>query len=259
MSEHLQVGPDLARIALARAREAARQQTLAPKRADPKKPKRAPVRSGGREPAAFAAVLERLVEEAGWRRGAAAGSIIDQWPGIVGPDRAKNWRAVGYDPSTQVLTISVTSAAWSTALRLDQARLLALLGQRFPGTVGSIRVRTGGPQPVEPEQVDHHQPVSVGRPTLKGWCGQPPGTEYRAVRQQLRTAKTSPDDSEAVNPFLPEGYGRLGREPEDRFLPGRDLARAAAEAQQFSSARRSLEAHYRALATARQQRREQPT
>ncbi|WP_051710384.1 DciA family protein [Streptomyces sp. NRRL S-350] len=204
-------------------------------------------------------MLERLVEEAGWKRGASAGSILDQWPGLVGPDRAKNWRAVGYDPSAKVLTISATSAAWSTALRLEQARLLALLEQRFPGTVGSIRVRTGTTHPAEPEPVDQHRPVSAGRPTLKGWSGQPPGVEYCAVRQQLRTAKNSPEDSEAVNPFLPVGYGRLGREPEDRFLPGRDLARAVAEAQQFSSARRSLESHYRALATARQQRREQPT
>ncbi|MFE9257364.1 DUF721 domain-containing protein [Streptomyces sp. NPDC006879] len=146
-------GVDLARQALAAAREQARARGAAAQQR--KASRRGGLRSGaradGRDPLPLGAALDRLKTERGWEMPMAVGGVMGRWAEIVGADLAKHCVPVRYDeaPEERVLTVQCDSTVWATQLRLLApqlvARLNADLGQ---GTVRLIKVLgPGSPKP----------------------------------------------------------------------------------------------------------------
>ncbi|MFD7615524.1 DciA family protein [Streptomyces sp. NPDC059802] len=123
MSSDEATGVDLARVALAAAKQAAKERgaTTSAKRA----PKRRPVaRRNGRDPLGLGGALAQLVTERGWETPAAGGSVMDQWPTIVTPEIADNLRPTAFDQSTGRLDLVPATSAWATQARLISAQLI---------------------------------------------------------------------------------------------------------------------------------------
>ncbi|WP_407838244.1 DUF721 domain-containing protein [Streptomyces sp. DSM 116496] len=142
-------GVDLARQALAAAREQARARGNA---AQNKKGRYQPgLRSGaradGRDPMPLMAALDRLRTERGWEMPMAVAGVMERWPEIVGQDIATHCVPDRYED--RELVVRCDSSAWAAQLKLLApqlvARLNADLGQ---GTVRLIKVHGpgGGPK-----------------------------------------------------------------------------------------------------------------
>ncbi|WP_404958745.1 DUF721 domain-containing protein [Streptomyces sp. 147326] len=141
-------GVDLARQALAAAREQARARGNA---AGAKKGRQPGLRSGaradGRDPMPLMAALDRLRTERGWEMPMAVAGVMERWPEIVGPEIAAHCEPERYED--RELVVRCDSSAWAAQLKLLApqlvARLNADLGQ---GTVRMIKVRgPGGGRP----------------------------------------------------------------------------------------------------------------
>ncbi|MEW2406704.1 DUF721 domain-containing protein [Streptomyces griseoviridis] len=140
-------GVDLARVALRAAKEAARARGDAAQQR--KQARRGGLRSGaradGRDPMAFGAAINRLINERGWEAPAAVGGVMGRWPEIVGEDVANHCDPEKYDEEERVLTVRCDSTAWATNLRLLAPTLVARLNQDLGhGTITLIKVL--GPQ-----------------------------------------------------------------------------------------------------------------
>lgn len=142
-------GVDLARQALAAAREQARARGEAAgggrRRQQPGL--RSGARADGRDPMPLMAALDRLRTERGWEMPMAVAGVMERWPEIVGPDIAAHCVPERYEE--RELVVRCDSSAWAAQLKLLApqlvARLNADLGQ---GTVRVIHVRgPGGGRP----------------------------------------------------------------------------------------------------------------
>lgn len=147
-------GGDLVRIALGRARAAARAQgqgggLRAGRMGGGRRRARDATRSGAgpdaRDPQPVGGMIDRLVAERGWGRTVAVGSVIGRWPVVVGPDLAEHCTPETFEDG--VLTVRADSTAWATQIKLllptVQRRLDEEIGK---GTVEKIVVRgPGGP------------------------------------------------------------------------------------------------------------------
>ncbi|MBT2402725.1 MULTISPECIES: DUF721 domain-containing protein [unclassified Streptomyces] len=140
-------GVDLARQALAAAREQARARGNA---ASGKKRHQPGLRSGaradGRDPMPLMAALDRLRTERGWEMPMAVAGVMERWPEIVGPEIAAHCEPDRYED--RELVVRCDSSAWAAQLKLLApqlvARLNADLGQ---GTVRLIKVQGPGGRP----------------------------------------------------------------------------------------------------------------
>lgn len=125
-------GVDLARVALANARAAAKN---APAQ---KKPRRRTTTTRdtrtGRDPVAFGDAILRMMAERGWEAGVAAGSILDQWPTIA-PELAGKVSAEAFDEDTGTLALRPASDAYATQLRLHRPRVVARIQAAEGGNV----------------------------------------------------------------------------------------------------------------------------
>jgi predicted nucleic acid-binding Zn ribbon protein len=137
-------GVDLARAALARARNEARARGTAA----PTKRSRAGRGGGDRsrrdsgDPELLGDTLARLLVERGWDVPAAAAGVTERWPEIAGPDLAEHCRPERFDSG--VLQLVAESTAWATQVRL----LLAQLHGRLDEVVGRgvvTRIEVRGP------------------------------------------------------------------------------------------------------------------
>ncbi|WP_141658548.1 DciA family protein [Streptomyces mutabilis] len=116
-------GVDLARVALAAAKKAAKQRgTSTSAQRTPKN--RPSARRGGRDPMGLGGALAQLVIERGWETPAAGGSVMDQWPTIATPEVADHLRAVAFDEHTGRLDLLPATNAWATQARLTSAQLI---------------------------------------------------------------------------------------------------------------------------------------
>lgn len=140
-------GPDLARAALAAARE---QSKSKPKRSAARGPVRAAPRRRGwsgpgkdeRDPQPLGRLAARLATERGWSGKLSGGRVINQWAALVGGDIAEHTTAESLDDG--VLTVRAESTAWATQLRLLQRQIL----QRIADAVGNDvvkRIKVHGP------------------------------------------------------------------------------------------------------------------
>ncbi|MGG8409279.1 DUF721 domain-containing protein [Streptomyces sp. 12297] len=142
-------GVDLARQALAAAKEAARARGAAVN--DRKRARQGGLRSGaradGRDPMRLGAALERMRTEHGWEQPMAVAGVMQRWDEIVGPDVAAHCRPEAYDadPEKRELTVRCDSSAWMVQLRHLTPQLVARLnGQLGQGTVRFIKVLPPG-------------------------------------------------------------------------------------------------------------------
>ncbi|CAL9486045.1 hypothetical protein SUDANB120_03152 [Streptomyces sp. enrichment culture] len=142
-------GVDLARQALAAAREQARARGQAAggrgaRRTQPGL--RSGARADGRDPMPLMAALDRLRTERGWEMPMAVAGVMERWPEIVGPEIAAHCEPERYEE--RELFVRCDSSAWAAQLKLLApqlvARLNADLGQ---GTVRLIKVRGPGGRP----------------------------------------------------------------------------------------------------------------
>jgi len=137
-------GIDLARAALARAREEARARGTAPRRRRASSGWRSG--SGRRrdpgDPEPLGETLGRLLAERGWDVPAAVAGVTQRWPEVAGDDLAAHCRPEKFDDG--VLTLVAESTAWATQVRL----LVPQLHQRLDEVVGRgivSRIEVHGP------------------------------------------------------------------------------------------------------------------
>ena len=135
-------GVDLARAALARARQEARARgTAAPSRR--KRGGRAA--RGGRDPGdpeLLGETLSRLLIDRGWDVPAAVAGVTERWAEIAGADLAEHCRPEKFDSG--VLELVAESTAWATQVRL----LVPQLHSRVDEVVGRgvvTRIEVRGP------------------------------------------------------------------------------------------------------------------
>ncbi|MFJ4703030.1 DciA family protein [Streptomyces sp. NPDC088768] len=123
MSREEPSGADLARVALAAAKEAAKQRgtTTSAKRTPTYRPL---ARRGGRDPMGLGGALAQLVTERGWETPKAGGSVMDQWPTIATPEVADHLRAVAFDQHTGRLDLLPDTNVWATQARLTSAQII---------------------------------------------------------------------------------------------------------------------------------------
>jgi len=139
---------EVAREALARAKEAARAKGLRP--GVVRRPLLAdgPQRvhnPGGRDPQLVADVLANLLKARGWVEGVSVGGVVGRWPEVVGESIAAHCAPESFDD--KVLVVRADSTAWATQVELLAPRLLEALAREVgAGVVEQVRVLgPGGP------------------------------------------------------------------------------------------------------------------
>jgi predicted nucleic acid-binding Zn ribbon protein len=141
-------GADLARAALAAAREAAgssRRRTNPGRRRAPHTGSRARRRWSGpgnddRDPQPLGRLASRLALDRGWGEQLAGGQVFGRWNALVGAEVAEHARPVSLKDGE--LTVQASSTAWATQLRLLQRQLLAKIAKGVGnGVVKRLRVQ----------------------------------------------------------------------------------------------------------------------
>ncbi|WP_346958742.1 DciA family protein [uncultured Arthrobacter sp.] len=93
----------------------------------------------GRDPLGLGKVVGRLVAERGWSSPVAVGSVMAQWPALVGPEISAHCTPESFTDTT--LHVRCDSTAWATQLRLLSLSLLEKFRLELgDGVVTSIQV-----------------------------------------------------------------------------------------------------------------------
>ncbi|WP_424212821.1 DUF721 domain-containing protein [Streptomyces sp. BI20] len=135
-------GVDLARQALAAAKEQARARGLSgPGRAgrEQRQGLRSGARADGRDPMPLMAALDRLRTERGWEMPMAVAGVMERWPELVGPQVAANCRPLRFEEHE--LTVRCESPTWETQMRMLAPSFVKTINEQLgAGTVRVIRV-----------------------------------------------------------------------------------------------------------------------
>ena len=95
--------------------------------------------STGRDPLGLGKVVGRLVAERGWTSPVAVGSVMAEWPALVGPEISAHCTPESFTDTT--LHVRCDSTAWATQLRLLSMSLLEKFRSELgDGVVTSIQV-----------------------------------------------------------------------------------------------------------------------
>ncbi|GAA4834976.1 DNA replication protein DciA [Luteimicrobium xylanilyticum] len=148
VAEDLTPPHEVAREALARAKEAARAKGLRPGVVRRPLTTDGPQRvhnPGGRDPQLVADVLTNLLKARGWVEGVSVGGVVGRWPEVVGDAVAAHCVPESFDD--KVLVVRADSTAWATQVELLVPRLLEALAREVgEGVVEQVRVLgPGGP------------------------------------------------------------------------------------------------------------------
>ena len=138
-------GVDLARAMLAQARDRARAQgrlARPARRREACEPRRSGAGPDARDPQPFAAGIDRLVTERGWRSELAVAGAMARWAEIVGAEIAAHTAPESF--ADGVLRVRTDSTAWATQLRLLAPQLLGALNAEL-GTGTVTRIEVAGP------------------------------------------------------------------------------------------------------------------
>ncbi|GHB66058.1 UPF0232 protein [Streptomyces cirratus] len=140
-------GVDLARQALAAAREQARARgNAAPGKKRQQQGLRSGARADGRDPMPLMAALARLRTEHGWEMPMAVAGVMERWPEIVGPEIAAHCVPERYED--RELVVRCDSSAWAAQLKLLAPQLVARLNAELgQDTVRMIKVHGPGGRP----------------------------------------------------------------------------------------------------------------
>ncbi|MGW7674385.1 DciA family protein [Streptomyces sp. NPDC054775] len=197
-------GVDLARQALAAAREAARKNGGARK----EKPKRrtgTAVRRDGREPLGLGAAIGMMMTERGMVAPAAGGSVLAQFDDILAaaaPELAGHVQAVKLDADTGRLDVAPDAPAYGTQLRWSAPKLIAAANEKVPGAnVRTVHVLAPAPVKAGPATAAAAPAPQRAEPAVPVERRTPPEGYRRAIeahRQAARSSLTDPAIAEAV-------------------------------------------------------------
>jgi hypothetical protein len=226
-------GADLARMALASARAAAKTSPApGPGRT---KPKRTLRRGDGRDPVSLAAAITALGADIPLQDGLAGGSILDQWPTLC-PQYAGCVQPVAYDEQRGRLDLRPGSHAYAAQLRILGGQLAKQINDKLGRpVVRSIRVLPVGNVP----QHDAYTAVYAG-PSETAQPEAPVKTRETAsagYQAALAAALAHKPPHEPQNPYIAEAIRaqdaalRAKRLPEaedrDAYWAQRDAAEKA--------------------------------
>ncbi|WP_128380362.1 DciA family protein [Streptomyces cavernae] len=134
-------GVDLARQALAAAREAAKKNGGSTQKAKPRRSRTQVVRRDGREPLGLGTAITMMMTERGMVAPAAGGSVLAQFGDVLAaaaPELAGHVQAVGFDADTGRLDVAPDAPAYGTKLRWSAPKLIEAANT----TVRGANVRT---------------------------------------------------------------------------------------------------------------------
>ncbi|WP_130345352.1 DUF721 domain-containing protein [Herbihabitans rhizosphaerae] len=141
-------GSDLARAALAAAKESARSKPSAsgrgPRRAAGGGSRRRRRWSGAqadeRDPQPLGRLAARIAVDRGWNGRLAGGQVFGRWSALVGADVAKHATPISLRDGE--LTVRAESTAWATQLRILQRQLIVKIAKGVgDGVVKKIKVQ----------------------------------------------------------------------------------------------------------------------
>ncbi|GMA23728.1 hypothetical protein GCM10025864_14870 [Luteimicrobium album] len=171
---------EVAREALARAKQAARAKGLRPGVVRRPLTADGPQRvhnPGGRDPQLVADVLANLLKARGWVEGVSVGGVVGRWPEVVGDAVAAHCVPESFDD--KVLVVRADSTAWATQVELLVPRLLEALAREVgEGVVEQVRVLGPG---ARASAADAGPCRAVGRAT--------PGVESRVEVVEIAVDK----------------------------------------------------------------------
>ncbi|MFJ2218276.1 DciA family protein [Streptomyces sp. NPDC101062] len=194
MSAEPSTGVDLARVALAAAKQAAKERGANPSTQRAPK-RRSATRGSGRDPVGLGGALARLIAERGWESPAAGGTVMDQWEAIATPQIAEKLQAVAFDKNTGQLDLLPVSNAWATQARLISAQLIQQCNERVgTETVRRIRVLPPG---AHAAGADEEPPVPAPAPQPRGESRTKETAGYHRALEALATA---PAPKQATRP-----------------------------------------------------------
>lgn len=142
---------DAARLALARARDAARGKGILPGQAPGRRRRTAPghaagvVPGAGRDPQPVADTVDRLTSQLGWGQSLQVGGVVGRWREVVGEAIADHCVPETFEEGA--LVVRADSTAWATQIRLLLPQLERRIAEEVgEGAVTSIQVLgPGGP------------------------------------------------------------------------------------------------------------------
>ena len=194
-------GADLARMALAAARKAAKTAS-AP---GPRKTRRTrPARGEGRDPQGLASILGRLTAEQGWDTGLDGGNLLDQWPTIAPTELATTVQPVAYDHDRGVLELRPSSPAYATQVRLFQQQLAKHLNTALGRpAVRAIRVLAPSATATAADTAPEPEPAKPVEAPVK--TRETASAGYRAT---LEAALTHRPERQPTDPYIAEALTR---------------------------------------------------
>lgn len=206
-------GRDLARQALAAYKATAH--TTPASQATSRVRNRNRRRAGdGRDPMAFGALIGRLADEQGWRRGVDGGGIIGRWAELCPQYADGQVSPVHYDPDLGRLDVRPTSHAYAAQLRLLGGQLARQINDKTGSdSVRSIRVLpvgaagNGSAADAPPRAAEPQQPVKTREMA---------GDGYKAVRDLLLTHRP---ETLPLNPHIAAAITRQNDAARANRLP----------------------------------------
>ncbi|MFR0367584.1 DUF721 domain-containing protein [Streptomyces sp. MCC20] len=217
-------GVDLARQALAAAREAAKKNGGSTQKTKPKRSRTQVVRRDGREPLGLGTAITMMMTERGMVAPAAGGSVLAQFGDILAataPELAGHVQAVAFDADTGRLDVAPEAPAYGTKLRWSTPKLIEAVNTTVPdANVRTLNVLTPtgkagpataaadpDPRPTEPAGPVHtretasdgyHQALAAhqaARPDrhVDPAIAEAIESQTRALREQSRRAFPDPD------------------------------------------------------------------
>lgn len=92
-----------------------------------------------RDPQPLGRLVRALAKNRGWSAQVAEGTVLGQWPVVVGHQIADHATPTALNDG--VLSVAAESTAWATQLRIIQGRILAKIATVVgPGVVTSLRI-----------------------------------------------------------------------------------------------------------------------
>ncbi|MFI2214937.1 DciA family protein [Streptomyces sp. NPDC020141] len=215
-------GVDLARQALAAAREAAKRNGSATRK--PKRRTTTVVRRDGREPLGLGSAISRMMTERGLVAPAAGGTVLARFDAILAavvPELTGRVEAVAFDADTGRLDVAPDAPAVGTKLRWRTPQLIAAVNERVPnGHVRALNVLAPASVKAGPVTLPAEPALLPAAPAAPLKRRTPPDGYRRAIeahRQAAQPPRIDPGIAAAV-----ERQTRAMRELSRRAFPEPD-------------------------------------
>lgn len=238
MNEPQSSGADLARVALAAARAAAKTRPQAKKQ---QRQQRASRRRGdGRDPMTLGTALGHLAADRGWEAPTAGADVVADWPTIA-PELVGKVAAERYDADTGTLHLRPVSPTYAANLRLLGRQLIRRVNDKTgKSTVRALRVLTPGtlpdtaPRPAQPG-------FTAVKPDPQPTEPLPPHPAYAAALEAIRAAQetTRQDPDQPLRDRYFAGHRDTLREPDPNFADAVEALEAARRAEERDAVRQA--------------------